>query len=166
MQTLMPVTETISQAKAHAEQACAQLLHTFSFVPDDKLNWTPSPTAKSALRIVAHCAVANFGISRPIRNEEPEGSMDFSQMLGMMEAKELEIDTREKAIEALKASTQEVLRSLDMVESLDCSPNSLFGPMPMMFWIFLPGRHMMGHAYQVDYLQTVWGDLEFHFAGS
>lgn len=165
MQTMTPVSELIAQAKMHAERNAAQLLHTFSFVPDDKLNWTPSPTSKSALRIVAHCAVSNHGISRAIRRE-PSPEMPFEELLKMMEAEELKITTREQAIQAVNDSLKVVLESLDTVtqEAAGGTANSPFGELPMMFWMFLPGNHMLGHACQVDYLQTIWGDLEFHFA--
>ena len=166
MQTMTPVSEIISQAKLQAERMVAQMLYTFSFVPDDKLNWTPSPTSKSALRLVAHCAVSNHGISRPIRCEESSVEMPFEEVFRMMEEKEIAITSREQAIGALQESLVVVLSALDSVtkEGLNSSPESPFGPMPMMFWMFLPANHMMGHAYQIDYLQTIWGDCDFHFA--
>ena len=47
-------------------------------------------------------------------------------------------------------------------ERFATSPNSPFGPMPMAFWVNLPGMHMGSHASQIDYLQTIWGDLVDH----
>jgi hypothetical protein len=158
----MQADQIIAQAKSQAEMHAAQLLHTFSFVPDDKLNWSPSESCKSALRIVAHCAVSNHGISRMIRGENFEG--DPTEVFKAMAASELEITTREQAISAMNESLAVVLSSLDTVtdERIGSVPESPMGPLPMMFWVTLPAMHMMGHSYQVDFLQTVWGDHEFH----
>ena len=32
----------------------------------------------------------------------------------------------------------------------------------MSTWVNLPGMHMDNHAAQIDYLQTIWGDLANH----
>jgi len=47
-------------------------------------------------------------------------------------------------------------------ERFATSPNSPMGAFPMAFWASLPGLHMSGHATQIDYLQTIWGDLADH----
>lgn len=164
MQTLTPVAELVAQAKKLIDQSSGYLLHTFSFVPDEKLNWTPSPTAKSALRIVAHCAVSNESMAKIIRNE-PVPRMPMDEMMKFMNDAETALGTREKAVEALKRSVQTVHSALDTVNegNVNSNPNSPFGSFPMMFWMFLPGSHLNGHAYQIDYIQTIYGDLEFHF---
>jgi hypothetical protein len=61
-------------------------------------------------------------------------------------------------------STAAVLEALDSVtaEMLDTAPLSPFGPFPFAFWMQLPAEHMKAHASQIDYLQTIWGDLENH----
>jgi hypothetical protein len=46
----------IASCKESAVWGMNVFLTTFSFVPDDKLNWTPAPTAKGAMRIAAHTA--------------------------------------------------------------------------------------------------------------
>ncbi|MGI8924225.1 MAG: hypothetical protein ACR2HJ_09365 [Fimbriimonadales bacterium] len=47
-----------------------EFLKTFSFVPDDKLNWTPSPTAKTAIRIAAHTAIYAGNFAKMIRDRK------------------------------------------------------------------------------------------------
>ncbi len=165
MQTVTSATELVALAKMNAARNVAYLLNTFSFVPDDKLTWSPSSTSKSALRIVAHCAVSNYGISNAIRGEEMPEGVDMPAMMKMMEEKELAITTREQAIAAVNESLEIVMTALDTVtdERIGGTSDSPFGAMPMMFWIFLPGNHIGGHAYQIDFLQTIWGDNDFHF---
>src|SRR5476649_391064 len=51
------VESPIASCKKIAVEGMEEFLKTFSFVPDDKLTWTPTPTAKSAIRIAAHTAL-------------------------------------------------------------------------------------------------------------
>jgi hypothetical protein len=165
MQTMTPISELVAQAKMMTERNAAQFLHTFSFVPDDKLTWTPSETSKSALRIAAHIAVSNTGISKMIRNEDSDESMSGEQLMAMMKEMETSFTSREQVVAAVSESVATALAAIDTVNesTIGTSPMSPFGAFPMMFWMFLPANHMLGHAYQIDYLQTIWGDLEFHF---
>ena len=167
METLTPVLEIVEQAKAHTQRNSAQLLHTFSFVPEDKLTWSPATGAKTALGIVAHCGLVNPAFAMLIRNEMPSEMPAPEQMMAMMAEREKAITSREQAIQHIETSTAEVLAALDQLthEDLALSPNSPFGAMPMMFWMFLPGNHMLMHAAQIDYLQTIWGDYVPHFVG-
>ncbi len=157
------MNEVIERAKENTVRCKERLLKTFSFVADDKLTWTPSDTAHSALRIVAHCAVANYGFARFLRGKESKAD-SLSDALAMMASKEKEIATRAQAVQAFEASAAAVLEALDAmtVELMTSEVRGPFGPMPMTFWVALPGRHMDNHAAQIDYLQTCWGDLEFH----
>jgi hypothetical protein len=42
------------------------------------------------------------------------------------------------------------------------SPESPMGSLPMAVWMRLPSLHTSSHASQMDYLQTIWGDLADH----
>ena len=46
----------ISMCKKRATESMEHFLLLLRFVPADKLNWSPTPTAKSAMQIAAHCA--------------------------------------------------------------------------------------------------------------
>jgi hypothetical protein len=35
---------------------------------------------------------------------------------------------------------------------------------PVRFWLAQGSEHMAGHAGQLQYLQTIWGDLDNHFS--
>src|SRR6185436_20882936 len=61
--------ELITSAKRSTKASLRHLLHTLSFVPDERLNWSPCPTAKSALQIVAHCAISNGAFAEIIDGE-------------------------------------------------------------------------------------------------
>lgn len=154
-----------ANAVKEAQEACDYLLKTFSFVPDDKLNWSPSESARSALQLVAHCALANKAFASIIRGEDIPVPADMSDFRGIMRSMEAEITDRNAAADLVKTSTATFIEAVGEVteETFTSSPNSPFGPMPMPFWMTLAGMHMKAHACQLDYLQTIWGDVEDHF---
>jgi hypothetical protein len=163
-QTTPDVTEMITQTKQSTEAAKAQLLATFAFIPDDKLTWSPSETARTALWIVGHCGVSNSAFATVLRGEPLQVPSDPEEAVALIRAGGKEITTREAAIALVEESTAEVLRALDNVssEQIESAPLTPFGPIPFSIWMTLPGEHMGGHARQIDYLQTIWGDVRDH----
>lgn len=158
------VADLIAQSKQNAEMAKNQLLRTFEFVPDDKLTWTPSETSKTALRIVAHCGVTNTIFATILRGEDLPVSTDAAEAVARVGEMEKAITDRATAVKLIEDSTAAVVNALDKVteERMGTSPMSPFGALPMAFWMALPAMHMGGHACQIDYLQTIWGDQVFH----
>ena len=112
METLAPASELVENAKAHTQRNAKQLLHTLSFVPDDKLTWSPAPGAKSALGIAAHCALVNPAFAMGIRNEMPAELPAPEQMMAMMAEREQAVKSRDEAIRLIESSVQDVLNSL------------------------------------------------------
>ncbi len=163
----MDTASQIAQAKGAVQKSTADFLNTLSFVPDDKLTFTPSNTSRHALWIAGHCAQANKAFAAGIRGEAlqmPENPADFSKMVWVAGK---DTTTREQAIELLNQSTVEILDALDTMtpERFETSIKMAFGELPMAFWITIPSLHMGGHARQIDYLQTIWGDTQDHMMG-
>lgn len=162
--TVTHLEETIAQCKASAEAAKNQLLVTFAHVPDDKLNWSPSPTCRTPLQIVAHCGMANQAFATILAGEELQFSSDPEEAAKAIREAGKDIASREAAVKLIEDSTARVLAALDKAtpELYDSSPMSPFGPFPYPAWMSLPGDHMGGHTHQIDYLQTIWGDMVDH----
>ena len=163
MSTVMETSPAVAQAKMITTMCRDRLLKTFGFVPDDKLTWAPVEGCKSALRIAAHCGVANHNFIRIIqRIPFPE---DLSEMFAESRRKEESITTREEAVALIESSTQAVLEALDALtaEEIASDVPTPFFTAPMPFFMNLPGRHMDNHASQIDLLQTCWGDMDWHF---
>jgi hypothetical protein len=156
--------ELITSAKRSTKANLRHLLHTFSFVPEDKVNWSPSTTAKSALRIVAHCAVSN-GAFAAIIDGEPMTAETFPEIKAKLNEEEKKLATKEAAIDALNGSYTVVISALDRMtpEKAASYVVTPFLKAPMPFFMNLPGMHMGNHAAQIAYLQTCWGDLDPHF---
>ncbi len=157
------MTDLKEQAKQFALMGKGQFLKTFACVPEDRITWSPAPTAKSALRLAAHVGIANLGIAAVVRGEGI-GAATMQEVLAQSEAAERTITTRQQALDLIENSVQAVLAALDAL-----TPERIAGvvetpmltaPMPVFMNLF--GLHMFEHASQVDYLQTIWGDMEFH----
>ena len=154
----------IEQAKQHAENGKARFLKTFSYVPDDKLGYAPSQTARTPLRVAAHVGLANFNLAKIIRGE-PLPDVSAEELFAKVAEAEKGITTREQALQTIEASHQDVLSALDSL-SPDMIEREVHTPgldAPMTFYMNLPGLHMFGHAAQIDYQQTIWGDMDPHF---
>lgn len=160
----MNQSDMIAQAKRDAEEAKAQLLRTFEFVPEDRLGWSPSSTARTALQIVAHCGTANVAFATVLRGEELPLPSNPEEAAALIRAGGREVETREVAVKLVEDSTAEVIAALDRVtaDMIETAPTSPFGPLPFPVWMSLPSIHMSGHARQIDYLQTIWGDTDDH----
>lgn len=158
--------EAIAKAVADTEQAKNYLLNTFSFVPDDKLTWSPAPGSRSALQLVAHCGMANQAFVGPIKGEDILFPDDVTDIRGWMREGEATITDRAQAVALMEEATAAAIAAIKAVtpELYESSPNSPFGPMPVPFWMGLLAIHMNAHASQIDYLQTIWGDYQDHFA--
>ena len=156
--------EITARAKHHAERLSGRLLHLFSFVPDDKLTFTPSPTSRSSLRIVAHCALVNAFLADVITDKVGANAPSPEAFFKNLHDAEAAFTTRESAVALLEENTATLCRAIDTVnaESVGAERNSPFGPLPMPFWMFLGGDQMAGHAGQMEYLQTIWGDGDNH----
>ncbi len=50
--------DVISKTKADFVRAKEDLARAFATTPEDRINWSPSPTARTPVQIVAHAAEA------------------------------------------------------------------------------------------------------------
>src|SRR5579862_8542521 len=153
----------IEMCKERVTEAMDRFLHDLSFVPADKLTWRPTPTAKSALEIAAHCAGYSGAFASIIRaGRFPSTVEEFR-------------DPIQSAIESIMTleQAQTMLRKgiADTIEALDTVKPEQIGAMieapalgrtPFKFFLNLPAMHLENHDGQIDYLQTCWGDLEVH----
>jgi uncharacterized damage-inducible protein DinB len=140
-----------------------RLLTTFSFVPDDKLTYAPAETCKTSIGIIVHCANSNHFFAHIIAKQKMM-DVDPAEAQKEAKAKELSVTSRDEAIQMLNDSIKVVEAALDTVndETINAVIETPIVTMPMNFWMNLPGRHMDNHASQIDYIQTIWGDMDWH----
>ncbi len=141
-------------------------LRNFSHVPDDRLTWTPTPTAKSPIRIAAHTALYAGRFARMIRERKLPAVEDLTEWLAKRDLEEAAITCRKQMEEVFRKGTEEVLAALDTLtaEEIASSLDSGLGwSMPMTRLMGLPGWHATLHTGQVDLLQTCWDDQQVYF---
>ena len=153
----------IAMCKERTTEAMDRFLHDLNFVPADKLTWRPTPTAKSALEIAAHCAGYSGAFASIIRaGKFPSSGEEFrSTVQSAIES----ITTLEQAEMMLRKGIADTIAALDTVkpEQIGATVDApALGRTPFKFFLTLPAMHLENHDGQIDYLQTCWGDLEVH----
>src|SRR5438045_3366626 len=90
------------------------LLRSLSHVPADKLTWSPTPTAKSALQIAAHCAGYSGGFPSIISAGKFPASVE--EFLGPIDSAIKGITTLEQAEIVLRQGIADTTAALDTVK--------------------------------------------------
>lgn len=151
--------ECLSQVcQKDAQNGMESFLKSFSYVPDEKLTWQPTPTAKSALQIAAHVAVtarnfARFLTARSIKLDDLDAFLEENRTA------EAAITSREEAIALFRHHTEHIIEVLGSYTSEDAQITVDSGQgwnMPITYLMKLPGIHAHCHMGQIDYLQTCW----------
>jgi hypothetical protein len=117
--------------------------HNLDFVPDDKLNWKPAPTAKSALEIAGEAK----GLFRSIR------ALFSGEMMSHEAAFDVPTSREQAKTEILFESRAyaDFLRGLtpaDLEGELDAG----FGPFPKSRLVQFPVYDIANHHGQITYL--------------
>lgn len=155
----------VDSAKQAAVEGMEMFLRNFGHVPDDKLGWVPTPTAKSAIRIAAHTALYAGRFAQMIEDRQLPIPADLPAWLAEREAEETAIDDRGTIEAIFRRGTERVLQALDKltVEDLELTFDPGQGwTMSMKQLIRLPGWHSTLHTGQIDYLQTCWDDQRIY----
>ena len=148
-----------------ATDSMEMFLRNFSYVPDDLLSWTPTPTSKSALRIAAHTSLYAARFAAMIRDRKLPIVTNLEQWEAKVAAEEAVVTTRAQVEQIFRAGTAEVVAALETItpQDLEVTLDSGQGwTMSMRFLLSLPGWHATLHTGQIDYLQTCWGDRQIY----
>jgi hypothetical protein len=144
------------------QSATEKTQKALSFVPQDKLTWKPSATAKSALEIATHIAVANGAFADMIKTKASKAA-NLEEMLAWISTEEAKVTTLEQALALIETTNTAVVDAISSVTDADLTSaivKTPFGDRPLKRFIFVPEGHTHSHASQIDYLQTIWGDVE------
>src|SRR5205807_6009917 len=122
--------DVISMCKERATEAMERFLRVLSFVPADRLTWSPTPTAKSALQIAAHCAGFSGAFAAVIRAGTFPSSVE--EFLGPIEATINGITTLDQAEAVLRKGIADTIAALDALEPEQTSATLVtpIGPQP------------------------------------
>jgi hypothetical protein len=155
--------DVVSQAKAEFTRAQDRIAKCLANTPDDKLNWSPSATSRTPIELVAHAALSSTGICGMLAGKPfPYSSIEDIDV----HSREAEkgFSTREQALGLLEKTSGEYLTWLDTLtpEQVGGTVTLPFGEVPMAAAITFAADHIRGHAAQIDYLQTIYGDRSWH----
>ena len=156
------MNDYIAMCKERVTEAMDSFLLDLSFVPADKLTWRPTPTAKSALEIAAHCAGYSGSFASIIGTGKFPASLE--EFRAPIQSAIESIATLEEAETMLRKGIADTIAALDTVkpEQIGSMIDAPHGRTPFKFFLTIPALHLETHGAQIDYLQTCWGDLEVH----
>ncbi|HEY3782072.1 MAG TPA: DinB family protein [Fimbriimonadaceae bacterium] len=155
------MTREVAAAVEEVNQMGARLLRDFANVPEDRLNWTPSPTARSPLALVAHCGFS-LGFICELLSGKPFAAPTTEQADAEHLALEKTITTRQQALDLWRANLTKYIALLESMSEEDMAkmvtlPFGL-GAAPMSYMVSVGAIHTREHVAQLEYLQTVYGD--------
>jgi len=159
------VLDYVTMCQQSAVDGMEMFLRNFARVPDDRLKWTPAPTAKSALRIGAHTALYAARFAHMIREKALPQPDNLEVWLAERETEERQIEDRVQVERVFRAGTDEVVAALAGLTPADIARILESGQgwsLPMTHLMRLPGWHATLHTGQIDFLQTCWGDMQVY----
>lgn len=157
--------ETIEGAKDQFMNARAGLHRALASTPDDRLNWSPSPTARTPLEIAAHAADAIRNLHGMMEGR-PFTAPTTAEADAGFRRWESRFETREEVVALIDEIGDAYLRFLDTVtpDQIDKMVHLPFtlGSAPLRLVITFPPMHTQSHIAQIDYIQTIYGDHVWH----
>ncbi len=139
-------------------------MRAFAKVPEDRLHWSPSPTARSPLAIVAHCALS-LGFIGELLAGTPYAAPTTAQADAEHLQRERTITTRAQALDLWNANLTRFIAQLEAMNEEDMAKMVLLpfglGSAPMAYMVGVAAIHTREHLAQLEYLQTVYGDREW-----
>lgn len=157
------MNQTVENTKAEFQATKARLLRTFDATPDDRLNWSPSESARTPVELVAHCVNSLNWLHTSFAGD-PKPKLTTAEFDAMHMANDKKFNSREQVVAFLESESAAYLSWLDALteEQLASTWESPFGAVPMTLAITLPAKHADGHVSQLEYLQTIYGDRIWH----
>ncbi|HEY3780029.1 MAG TPA: DinB family protein [Fimbriimonadaceae bacterium] len=159
--------QTIEFAKKDFLRAKARMEKGLATTPDEWLNWAPSSTARTVIQQVAHSALAMNDLNNLLQGiafawDNPnDADRAFRE-------RETEFMTREEVLALLEEYSTNYLDWLDALtpERLDDRMKTPFGnhEVPLRLAITFQPFHLNEHASQIDYIQTIYGDQDWHLS--
>jgi uncharacterized damage-inducible protein DinB len=135
--------------------AAKNIAYNLDFIPDDKLNWKPAPTANSAMEIVNHVLGAVAWMTPMLQNGAPsDAPPEYEKATDRESAKRLLVQAAENyAAEVVKLNPADLGNIVKLP----------FADFPLARVASMPVIDLVHHHGQIAYIQTLLGDTESHF---
>lgn len=157
------MSELISQAKEDFLRAKNRIIAAIESTPDEKLSWSPSSTARTPLQLVACAALGTEGMLKTFSGK-PFPYANMQEMDRESRIKEKKFTTRKDVLSFLEETSSAFLSWLESLtdSQLGSMADMPMGKIPLAAAINFPGGHIHCRACQLDYIQTIYGDLDWH----
>jgi uncharacterized damage-inducible protein DinB len=138
------------------EWAAKNIAYNLDFIPADKLNYKPAPTANSALEVIGHVIGALNFFLPVVQGGEPSQPGALQQP---------SLNTAEEAKQQLVAAATNYAQAIRKLtpEDLSRKVQLHFGTLPLGFVASMAATDLVHHHGQIAYIQTLLGDTESHF---
>ncbi len=157
--------EIIQGPKQEFERSRDRMMGLLMETPDDKLNWSPSPTARTPLAIVAHAAMSLHHITEMLKGR-PFGVPTTAIADKGFREWEHELTTRAEVRSLFEKNAAEYVAWLETLseERLNDPITYPFGlgQGVVLNGLSFPARHTEAHIAQLEYVQTIYGDQDWH----
>jgi DinB superfamily len=159
------MSEVIKSAKQDFERSRNRMMSLLKETPDDRLNWSPSPNARTPLAIVAHSAMSLHHVTEMLKGR-PFGVPNTKAADKDFRESENDFKTREEVCSLFEKNAAVYIAWID-----NLSEEGLNDPITFPFGlgqgtvrdgIDAPARHTEAHIGQLEYIQTIYGDHNWH----
>lgn len=152
---------TIQESKQGFQMSVDRIKRILDRTPDERLLWSPAPTARTPLAQVVHAAISIHHVHAMMmgtRYATPTMEEADAEFLAI----ERGITKREDALALLNKNSEAFIGWLDQVSAERLAdivqlPFDL-GETPLESMLGVPALHTNDHAAQMDYIQTCYGD--------
>jgi hypothetical protein len=158
--------QVIEHARTNFLQSKGLLSHALSTTADDRLNWSPSPTARTPIQQAAHAAASLKGILEVLNGRTlpfqstTEADKTFREW-------EQQFTAREPVLGLLEENSAQYVQWLEALtpEALNTSVELSFGlgAKCLKEALSFAPSHLCWHAAQINYIQTIYGDRDWHY---
>ncbi len=155
----------IESTREELLRTTGRMLSLVSDTPDDRLFWKPSPRARSIAEIVAHSAHALGNIAMQMRGT-PFPIPTSAQANQTFLEHDSGFSDRAELLQYFQSKCDDYVKCLDSfrMEDLDRMVTMPFGlgEAPLSFFMTAGHSHTLGHVAQIEYIQTIYGDHDWH----
>lgn len=148
----------IEAAKAITQEQTRQIIMGLQFTPEDKRTQQMGPCARAPLAIFLECAHTYRMAAKLIKGEAADWEAEMPKMEDYV--------TFDAAKAYIEQTESEFIAALDTAVNRDLNETIDPGwghPFTLAQFIMLPSYHTAYHNGQLNYIQCLLGDKEFHF---
>lgn len=140
------------------------LVRTFSAVPDDKLAWKPLDNGRTALDLFGEAAQTAATVEQLVTSRgEIKPSRETMQQLAPQRA----AWSKQDALDALETNHSALLKAIETLSDEELAQPITLAmgggmTMPLAGWTMMAYRTYTSRFAQINYIQTLYGDMESH----